>query len=244
MHLDLLPADGTLSVERCTLFDSVPGPLQSVQRAEMWGVILALQSSSAIHLGVDNLNVVRHVSGILAGRSGRKPFELCTDCDLLYLIEAIVRQRGADTVCISKAKGHADEEMVRTGRVRAVDKICNDLADRAADFGRRRVLELVIDLRSTAACASWYLLALELHRFFIAIARAVVNEDGHSGLALHPTVWSEGVSPRGARLFSLPGSILGFLVLLDFGVMVLLVGLVLRLQLRMFGAGLFQWTFG
>ena len=27
----------------------VPGPLQSVQRAEMWGVILALQSSSAVH---------------------------------------------------------------------------------------------------------------------------------------------------------------------------------------------------
>ena len=32
--------------------------------------------------------------------------------------------------------------------------------------------------------------------FFIAIARAVVNEDGHSGLALHPTVWSEGGFPK------------------------------------------------
>ena len=31
------------------------GPLQSVQRAEMWSVILALQSSGAVHLGVDNL---------------------------------------------------------------------------------------------------------------------------------------------------------------------------------------------
>ena len=45
----------------------VPGPLQSVQRAEMWGVILALQTSRAVHLGVDNLGVVRHV-GRLAGR--------------------------------------------------------------------------------------------------------------------------------------------------------------------------------
>ena len=78
-HLDLLPADGGLSVERCTFFDSVPGPLKSVQRAEMWGVVLALQSSSAVHLGVDNLTVICHVSGILAGRSGRGPFELCTD---------------------------------------------------------------------------------------------------------------------------------------------------------------------
>ena len=35
-HLDLLPRDGDLVVERCTLFDFLPGPLQSVQRAELW----------------------------------------------------------------------------------------------------------------------------------------------------------------------------------------------------------------
>ena len=45
----------------CRGFCSVPGPLQSVQRAELWGVILALQTTRAVHLGVDNLNVVRHV---------------------------------------------------------------------------------------------------------------------------------------------------------------------------------------
>ena len=51
-HLELLPP-GELGVERCVLFDSIRGPLQSVQRAELWGVILALQCSSAVHLGVD-----------------------------------------------------------------------------------------------------------------------------------------------------------------------------------------------
>ena len=66
-HLELLPP-GDLGVERCVLFDSIRGPLQSVQRAEPWGVILALRCSSAVHLGVDNLNVVRHVSRILEGR--------------------------------------------------------------------------------------------------------------------------------------------------------------------------------
>ena len=166
-----------------------------------------------------------------------------------------------DTVRISKNKAHADDEMVRTGRVRAVDKFGNDLADRAAEFERRRVPELVIDLRRrcTAACVSWYPLALELHRFFIAIARAVVNEDGRSGIALHPTVWSDGVLPKRRILFqsawkyawvsgppgllfipqcglmgyslrdgcyfNLPGSMLVFLGLLDFGVMARLVGL-------------------
>ena len=50
----------------CRGFCSVPGPRQSVQRAEMWGVVLALQSSSAVHLGVDNLGVVRHVGRLLS----------------------------------------------------------------------------------------------------------------------------------------------------------------------------------
>ena len=51
----------------CRGFSSVLGPLQTVQRAEMWGVILALQTSRAVHLGVDNLGVVRHVGRLLDG---------------------------------------------------------------------------------------------------------------------------------------------------------------------------------
>ena len=79
-------------------------------------------------------------------------------------------------------------------RVRVEDRIGNDLADRAADFGRRRVLDPVVDVRSRflSACSSWYPVVLDLQRFFIAIARAAVNDDGHAGVALHPTVWSSG----------------------------------------------------
>ena len=36
-HMEFLPP-GNLGVERCVLFDSVHGPLQSVQRAELLGV--------------------------------------------------------------------------------------------------------------------------------------------------------------------------------------------------------------
>ena len=39
---------------------------------------MALQSSGAVHLGVDNLGVVRHV-----GRPGSIPSELLKDGDLL-----------------------------------------------------------------------------------------------------------------------------------------------------------------
>ena len=45
-------------------------------------VILALQCSSAVHLGVDNLNVVRHISRILEGRVPCRPFELMGICSL------------------------------------------------------------------------------------------------------------------------------------------------------------------
>ena len=74
--------------------DSIRGPLQSVQRAELWGVILALQCSSAVHLGVDNLNVVRHVSRILEGRVPCRPFEHTFDGDLLTIIERMIHLMG------------------------------------------------------------------------------------------------------------------------------------------------------
>ena len=52
----------------------------------MWSVILASQSSGAVHLGVDNLGVVRHVGRLLDGHHGSVPFELVKDGDLLLLI--------------------------------------------------------------------------------------------------------------------------------------------------------------
>ena len=39
----------------------------------------ALQSSGAVHLGVDNLGVVRHVGRLLDGHFGSVPFELIKD---------------------------------------------------------------------------------------------------------------------------------------------------------------------
>ena len=88
-------------------------------------------SSGAVHLGVDNLSVVRHVGGLLGGRGCSVPFELVKDCDLLVLIERMLHLRGLDTVRIAKVKGHADEGMVLQGRVREVDRVGNNTADEA-----------------------------------------------------------------------------------------------------------------
>ena len=62
-----------VAVDRCRSFCSVPSPLQSVQRAETWGVIVLLQAAVAFHVGIDHLNVVGHVG---------MPFELLNDGDL------------------------------------------------------------------------------------------------------------------------------------------------------------------
>ena len=71
----------------CRGFCSVPGLLQSVQRAEFWGVILALQANDGVHLGVDNLSVVRHVDHLLDGKTASRPAELVEDGDLILLKE-------------------------------------------------------------------------------------------------------------------------------------------------------------
>ena len=79
---------------------------------------------------------------------------------------------------------------VLDGRDRDDDRLGNDAADETADFGRRRVGNAVIDARRnfSGVCGRWYPVILDLHRFFIAISRAVVNHDGRDGTAPDPLV--------------------------------------------------------
>ena len=84
--------------------------------------------------------------------------------------------------------------MVRLGVVRPLDLDGNDRADAAADLGRRRVDGQVIDARRlfARACHVWCPIVLELHRCFIAVARAVVDNDGRGGTGPDPVVWCAG----------------------------------------------------
>ena len=116
-YFELLPPDDDLQNERCRLFCSVPMPVQSVQRSEFWGVILALQVAKPVHLGVDNANVVGHVGRIWAGKPPPRPFQLLLDGDLLSLVQMLILARGTDSTAISKVKGHADEGLVRRVRL-------------------------------------------------------------------------------------------------------------------------------
>ena len=100
------------------IFSGVLGPIQSVQRAEYWGVILALQAYSGIHIGIDNLNVLRGVAALLSRNNPRTPLPLVKDGNLLATIHSMLCLRGFDTVKVSKVKGHATRAMVNTGDVR------------------------------------------------------------------------------------------------------------------------------
>ena len=145
---------------------------------------------------------VRHVGRLLDGHRGSLPLEFVKDGDLILLIERMLHLRGLDTVRITKVKGHADEGMVLDGRVRELDRIGNNAADEAADIGRMRVGNPVIDARRnlSGVCGRWYPVILDLHWFFIAISRAVVNHDGRDGTAPVPLVWSAGALPKRRRL--------------------------------------------
>ena len=121
-----------------------------------------------MHLGVDNLNVLRHVGRLLDGGPGARPFEIVKDGDLLCLIDRMLQLRGLGAVKVSKVKGHADDGMVLDGRIRDLDRLGNNAADEAADFGRRRVPVHVIDVRRNlvGVCNRWYPVVRHLHRFF------------------------------------------------------------------------------
>ena len=133
-----------------------------------------------MHIGVDNLNVVNHVSNLIANRWAGRPFPLVNGGDLLISVQRMVRGRGRGNTLVTEVKGHADEGVVALGRVREVDRTGNNEAEAAADMGRRRVHGSITDARRlvNAACARWYPVVKELQHFFVAIARTVVNHDG------------------------------------------------------------------
>ena len=93
--------------------------------------------------------------------------------------------------------------MVLDGRVQELERMGNNAADEAADFGRRRVGNAVIDARRdlSGVCGRWYPVVLDLHRLFIAISWAVVNHDGGDGTAPDPLIWSAGLFPRDVGWF-------------------------------------------
>ena len=98
-------------------------------------VILDSEAMDAVHLGVYNLNVVRHVDLLLDGVECSRPLQLENDGDMIALVREMIERGSGDTVRIKEVKGHADENMVQVGRVRELARLENNTADEAADMG-------------------------------------------------------------------------------------------------------------
>ena len=88
---------------------------------------------SFLHIGIDNMNVLRGVAALLSHRVPRSPLPLMKDGDLLATIHSMLCLRGFDTVKVSKVKGHATRAMVASGDVRLEDLVGNNGAYAAAD---------------------------------------------------------------------------------------------------------------
>ena len=89
-----------------------------MQRAQYWSVRLALQAFSGIHVGIDNLNVLRGMAKLVDHGITVLPLLLTNDGDLLALIHSMLTLRGEGTVQVSKVKGHAVQAVVDNGDVR------------------------------------------------------------------------------------------------------------------------------
>ena len=117
---------------------------------------------------------------------------------------------------VTKVKGHADEDMVRTGKVRVVDNACDDLVARAVEFGwRRSPLRLLMLGACILLCVE--IVVSDLQRYFLAVLRALVKNDGHGFPPLIPWYGIVVGNLKGGVFFRLCESLLGFQASLTFG---------------------------
>ena len=99
-----------------------------------------------------------------------------------------------DSVQVGQLEGHATDATITDGRVRREDKEGNDAADIAAEFGRLRQPEMVIDARRNLQRVDkeWYPRMLVFRRFMVAISRGRLSLDDDGGSMVHVTLVEGG----------------------------------------------------
>ena len=92
-----------------------------------------------MHLGVDNLGVVRHVGRLLDGKTASRPAEF-KDGDLILLIERMLRLWGWTRFVFLKLRVMLMRPWFGLGALVILIGLVKKGADEAADFGGRRCL--------------------------------------------------------------------------------------------------------
>ena len=67
-------------------------------------MIRVLQAAAAVHVGVDNLNVVGHVDRLIQGLAPLKPFELLCNGDVLHVVKTVLVKRRLGLTQVTKMK--------------------------------------------------------------------------------------------------------------------------------------------
>ena len=185
--------NGDARLERCRAFLPVPGVMQTVQRAEFWGAILALQANWPCHLGIDNLNVAWSIGRLLDHDSLVEPLPLVKDGDLIALAWYMIRTPGLRD-CSGSLRLKGMLKMLMFSKVGLGCWINRGMLRLMLLLIWVVVISLRFLLMLGVGClrlgSHWYPIMLDLHRFMIAVARVSVNHDGRGGTALIPGLGS------------------------------------------------------
>ena len=95
---------GNVRLERCRAFMPVLGVLHTVQRAEFWGAILALQAYWPCHWALIISMLLRLLEGYWIGVVLLNHCRWFKDGDLVALAQHMICTRGRDTVRVTNVK--------------------------------------------------------------------------------------------------------------------------------------------
>eukprot|EP00973_Karenia_brevis_P081031 11239046-Karenia_brevis.AAC.1 len=95
------------------VFGPLYGTSTSSSRPELLAAIFALLAPQPLHIGIDNLGVVRTANKLLDRMLSPHPrqspaFCIMADGDLWNIFWGVAMKRGPRSIKISKVKGHAD----------------------------------------------------------------------------------------------------------------------------------------
>ena len=145
------------------IFLSVPGAVQSVQRADLWDVTLASQSLSTLFVGVDNLKV-----GSSCWQAG----------DMLSHVHQMIARRDPTTFRVGKVKDHAPVFFVRGLTGGLPKSLLTTKADLAAALCRRRQLDSDIDACAVSFCPPIAQFVAGFSRLVVVLVLHLIHRSG------------------------------------------------------------------
>lgn len=111
----------------------------SSTRSEIAGGIIAIAADGPVHIGTDSQSfrdkATKLIDMVERGRKPKRPWSTQKDGDLWIMLHEMVRQKGCESIKITKVKGHATDVNVEDGKVDIKDKQGNDKADDYATKG-------------------------------------------------------------------------------------------------------------